>query len=333
MTDDLMRGAIDRRRLIAMTAAGTAGLALGALPAHAAYPDRPIKILVPQPAAGPTDIAARIFAQELGEALKGSTVIENKTGAGGNVGIAGFVRAEPDGYNLMVVSSVLAVNPAIFANVTYDPLVDFEPICEIAVAPNCIVADAKSGINSFAELLAAARKSPGKINYTTPGVGSNPYLAGEILKINEKIDIVLVPSTGGGPALQALLGGSVSVLMTSLAPVRPYIQSGQVKALAILGPKRWPDLPDVPTWNELGYKGQSFDTFQCLVAPAKTPKDIVNKLETTSLEILARPAVKEKLQKSGFVVTASDGATLRKRIAAELPMWKEIVSKAGIKPR
>ncbi len=325
------------RRQILEAAAAMASLPaaalIGASNAFAAYPDRLIKFLVPQPAAGPTDIIGRIFSAELGEALKASTVVENKTGAGGNVPIGGFARAEADGYNLMVVSSVLVVNPAIFVSVPYDPINDFVPIAELGVAPNCIVADAKLGVSSMAELLAMARKEPGKLNYTSPGLGSNPYLAGEILKIIEKINIVHIPNVGGGPALQATLGGSAQILSGSIAPALPYIQSGQLKPIVILGKKRWPTLPDVPTWNELGYQGQSFETFQCLVAPAKTPADIVRRLETASLEILVRPAVKDKLLKAGFEVTATDGATLKKRIAAEVPMWKDIVAKAGIKPR
>ncbi len=175
------------RRQILEAAAAMASLPaaalIGASNAFAAYPDRLIKFLVPQPAAGPTDIIGRIFSAELGEALKASTVVENKTGAGGNVPIGGFARAEADGYNLMVVSSVLVVNPAIFVSVPYDPINDFVPIAELGVAPNCIVADAKLGVSSIAELLAMARKEPGKLNYTSPGLGSNPYLAGEILKI------------------------------------------------------------------------------------------------------------------------------------------------------
>jgi tripartite-type tricarboxylate transporter receptor subunit TctC len=328
--DDLH--SISRRRLLA-GAAAAAGIAAVPHAAWAAYPDRLIKILVPQPAAGPTDIMGRIFAQELGEALKASTVVENKTGAGGNVPIGGFARAEADGYNLMVVSSVLVVNPAIFVSVPYDPINDFAPIAELGVAPNCIVVDARTGIGSMADLLAAARKEPGKLNYTSPGLGSNPYLAMEVLKINEKVDMVHIPNVGGGPALQATLAGTAQILATSIAPVLPYIQTGQLKPIVLLGQKRWSALPDVPTWNELGYKGQSFETFQSLVAPARTPPDILKKLETTTLEILARPAVKEKLFKAGFEVTARDTAAFAKRIAEEVPMWKEIVAKAGIKPR
>ena len=329
-TDD--RHQIDRRRLLG-GAAAAAGVAVSMPAAWAAYPDRLIRILVPQPAAGPTDIIGRIFAHELGEALKASTVVENKTGAGGNVPIGGFARADADGYNLMVVSSVLLVNPAIFVSVPYDPINDFAPIAELGVAPNCIVADAKLGINTLADLLVAARKEPGKLNYTTPGLGTNPYLAMEVLKINEKVDMVHIPNVGGGPALQATLSGTAQILATSIAPVLPYIQTGQLKPLVILGQKRWPTLPDVPTWTEAGYKGQSFETFQSLLAPAKTPPDILKKLEATTLEILARPAVKERMFKAGFEVTARDTASFRKRIAEEVPMWKEIVAKAGIKPR
>lgn len=327
---------IARRRFLRQAAAFAAGSGLVASSgrtALAAYPIKPIRILVPQPAAGPTDICARIMAQELGEALKGSTVVENKTGAGGNVGISGFARAEPDGYNLMIVSNVLVVNPAIYQSVTYDPIGDFAPICEIAVAPNCIVVDPKLGINTFAELVSLARKEPGRLNYTTPGLGTAPYLAAESLKKTEKLDMVLLPMTGGGPALQAILAGTVSVLLTSIAPVRPYIQAGQLKPLVVLGPNRWPDWPHVPTWNELGFKGPSYETFQCMVAPAKTPAELVQLLEKNSLAILSRSEVRSKFAAAGFDVTATTGAALGKRIAEEVPEWKQIVSALGIQPR
>lgn len=330
------QNAVTRRQVLRAGGAfaASAGFSMaGTLPSRASYPDKPIKILVPQPAAGPTDICARIMAQELGQALNGSTVVENKTGAGGNVGISGFARAEPDGYNLMIVSNVLVVNPAIYQSVTYDPINDFAPICEIAVAPNCIVVDPKLGINTFAELVSLARKQPGQINYTTPGLGTAPYLAAESLKMAEKLDIVQLPMTGGGPALQAILAGTVSVLLTSIAPVRPYTQSGQLKPLVVLGPKRWIDWPDVPTWSEVGFKGPSYETFQCMVAPAKTPPDLIQRLEIASLGVLARPEVRSKFAVAGFEVTATSGAALGKRIAAEVPEWKQIVASLGIKPR
>lgn len=325
-----------RRLFLRQAASLTAGAGLAAGSGgsvFAGYPDKPIKILVPQPAAGPTDICARIMAQELGEALRGSTVVENKTGAGGNVGISGFARAEPDGYNLMIVSNVLVVNPAIYQSVTYDPIQDFAPICEIAVAPNCIVVDPKLGINSFADLVGLARKEPGRLNYTTPGLGTAPYLAAESLKKTEKLDMVLLPMTGGGPALQAILAGTVSVLLTSIAPVRSYIQAGQLKPLVVLGPKRWSDWPDVPTWNELGFKGPSFETFQCMVAPAKAPRTVLQLLERTSLDVLARADVRSKFAAAGFDVTATTSEALGKRIAQEVPEWKQIVTSLGIQPR
>lgn len=314
-----------------------AGLVLGTVlrtpRAEAAYPDRLIKFLVPQPPAGPTDIIARIFSHELGEALKTTTIVENKSGAGGNVPIGAFSGADPSGYNLMVVSSVLVVNPAIFVSVPYDPINDFAPICEIGEAPNSIVVDAKLNIKTMADLLAAARKEPGKINYTSPGIGSNPFMAAEILKLHERVDMVHIPYVGGGPALQATLAGTAQVLFGSIAPVRPYIRSGQLRPIAILGSKRWHELPDVPTWNELGYQGQSFETFQSLLAPARTPPDILKHLEATSLAVLARPEVQAKLLAAGFVTTARNSTALKARIAKEVPMWKEMAQLAGIKPR
>jgi tripartite-type tricarboxylate transporter receptor subunit TctC len=301
--------------------------------AFAAYPDRPVKILVPQPAAGPTDIMARFMSAELSAALAGSFYIENRTGSGGTVGIGAVARSEPDGYTLMVVSSTFAVNPALFASVPYDPLADFSFIAELGVGPNCVVVDPKLGVTSMAELIALARSRPGELNYTSPGQGTNPHLAAEMLKARENIKMVHVPVVGGGPAMQAILSGTVPILFSGVPPAQPYIKSGQLRCIALNGPKRWHDLPDVPTWGELGYDGPSFETFQAFMAPAKTPPEVVQRLEAAATGILGRPEIRAKLLAMGYEATGTTGAALRARVAQEVPMWKKLVADAGMQPR
>ena len=318
-----------------------AGLAVGAAAAsqfglrgaHAAgYPDRPVKIIVPFAPAGPTDIMARILAQNLGAAIGGSIITENRSGAGGNIGIGYVCHAEPDGYTLLVTSSAYVVNPGLYAKVPYDPYKDFAPIAELGTSPNVILVDPKLGITSIAELVARARAHPDELNYASPGAGTTPHLSGEFLKIVGGIEMTHVPFSGAMPAVQALLGGVTQVAVTALPPAHPYIESGALKALAVTGAHRWFDLKDVPTMVELGYKDFIAETFQAFMAPARTPPDIIARLAAKSVEVLKRPDINEQLLNNGFEVIANGPDSLRQRIADEVPKWRDIIAKAGIKP-
>jgi len=319
---------------VAGTLASAAGTcALGLKPSKAAaYPDRPIRIIVPFAPAGPTDIMARILASRLGDAVGGTVIVENRPGAGGNIGIGAAARAEPDGYALLVTSSAFVVNPALYARIPYDPFADFAAIAELGTSPNVILAGPKLGLNSIADLLARARSHPGELNYASPGIGTTPHLSGELLKITAGLEIVHVPFSGAGPAIQALLGGVTQLAVVALPPARPHIESGALKALAVTGAHRWFDLPDVPTMVELGYTDFISDTFQGFLAPAKTPAAIVELLSTKAIEILKTPKVAEQLRNDGFEVEAFGPDGLRQRIADEVPKWRDIVAKAGIKP-
>jgi tripartite-type tricarboxylate transporter receptor subunit TctC len=304
---------------------------LGVRRANAAgYPERPVKIVVPFAPAGPTDIMARILSQHLGDALGGTVIVENKPGAGGNIGIGGVAHAEPDGYTLLVTSSAYVVNPGLYAKTPYDPYKDFAPIAELGTSPNVILVDPKLGINSIAELLARAKADPNELNYASPGIGTTPHLSGELFKIVGQVQITHVPFSGAGPAIQAILSRTTQVAFAALPPAHPHIASGALKALAVTGTHRWFDLPDVPTMVELGYKDFISDTFQGFLAPAKTAPDIIALLSAKSLEILKRPAISEQLRKSGFEVLANGPDGMRKRIDDEVPKWRDIVVKAGI---
>jgi len=331
------KSALPSRRQILKTANCAAGVAatsmFGARRSLAAgYPDRPIKIIVPFAPAGPTDIMARILGQNLGIALPGSVIVENRSGAGGNLGIGYTAHAEADGYTLLVTSSAYVVNPSLYTSVPYDPFKDFAPIAELGTSPNAIMADPKLGINSIADLIARAKAKPDEFNYASPGAGTTPHLSGELLKIVGGVEITHVPFSGAGPAIQALLGGVTQLAVTALPPAIPYIQSGAIKALAVTSARRWVDLPDVPTMVELGYKDFIAETFQAFLAPVKTPPEIVKLLSATSVEALKKPEIVDQLRVNGFEVIAHGADGLRQRIQSEVPRWHDIIAKAGIKP-
>jgi tripartite-type tricarboxylate transporter receptor subunit TctC len=325
------------RRNVLRAAGGILGMAalprLGLTPARAAgYPARPVKIIVPFAPAGPTDIMARIVAAHLGDAIGGSVIVDNRAGAGGNIGIGVSAHSEPDGYTLLITSSAYVVNPGLYGKIPYDPYNDFAPIAELGTSPNVILVDPKLGINSIADLITRAKAQPGSLNYASAGIGTTPHLSGELLKIVADIQITHVPYPGAGPAIQSLLSGTVQLASVALPPAHPHIESGALKALAVTGAHRWFDLPKVPTMVELGYKDFIADTFQGFLAPAKTPPDIVQLLSAKTIEVLKIKAVTEQLQNGGFEVIANGPDGMRKRIVDEVPKWRDLVAKAGIKP-
>ena len=298
----------------------------------AGYPERPVKIIVPFAPAGPTDIMARILVAHLGDAIGGTLIVENKPGAGGNIGIGAAAHAEPDGYTLLITSSAYVVNPGLYAKIPYDPYLDFAPIAELGTSPNVILIDPKLGVKTIADLIARAKANPNELNYASPGIETTPHLSGELFKIVGGIQITHVPFSGAGPAVQAVLSGTTQIAFAALPPARPHIESGALKALAVTGARRWFDLPDVPTMVELGYTDFISDTFQGFLAPAKTPPAIVALLSTKSIEILKTPAIAEQLRNNGFEVIANGPDGMRKRIADEVPKWRDVIAKAGIKP-
>jgi len=319
----------------------TGGLLIGAAAASslggsrakaAGYPERPVKIIVPFAPAGPTDIMARILVAHLGEAIGGTVIVENKPGAGGNIGIGIAAHAEPDGYTLLITSSAYVVNPGLYAKIPYDPTTDFAPIAELGTSPNVILVDPKLGVSSVSDLIARAKANPDELNYASPGIGTTPHLSGELFKIVGGVQITHVPFSGAGPAIQAILSGTTQVAFAALPPAHPHIESGALKALAVTGVHRWFDLQDVPTMVELGYRDFISDTFQGFLAPAKTPPAIVELLSARSIEILKRPAIAEQLRNNGFEVIANGPDGMHKRIDDEVPKWRDIVAKAGIKP-
>jgi len=300
-------------------------------PARADYPERQITLVACFPAGGGTDIAARIINTQLGELLGKPVIVENRGGAGGSIGTAAVARAAPDGYTLLVCSSAFVVNPSLYANVAYDPFKDFIPLMVLGASPNVFTAPAKSDIGSLPDLIARAKANPGKINWTSSGVGTTPYLTGEQLMLLTGTKMVHIPFAGAGPASQAAVAAQVEWYTANLGSVQGLIEGKLLRPLAMTSKERWPELMDVPTLDELGIKGAESDTFQGVYAPAGTPQPIVDKIVKALAEILARPDVREKFAKTGLQVVAEGPAAFKARIAREVPMYKDIIDKAGLK--
>jgi tripartite-type tricarboxylate transporter receptor subunit TctC len=302
-----------------------------ATPARAAWPDRPITLIVPFAPGGPTDIIARILATSLHMSLGQPVIIDNRAGAAGNTGMGVAAHATPDGYTLLLTSTSIAVNPALFKNLPYDPFRDFVPISELVNAPNVLIVKSSSNINTLADLVAQARAAPDKFNYSSPGAGTKSHLTGELLKLRAGIQMVHVPYRGAGPATLGVLEGTVQVGSVALPPAEPLIKDGQLRALAVTGAQRWFSLPEVPTMIESGYPNFVSDTFNALFAPAGTPPETVATLVKESRAAFTKPEAREQARKAGFEIVAGTPEQLAARVAAEVPAVRELVAKAGIK--
>ncbi len=314
-------------------ACALAAVLIGVAPptARAAYPDRPVTIIVPFSPGGPTDIIARILGAALSKKLGQQFVIDNRAGASGNIGMAATARAKPDGYTLLLASTAIAVNQAFANNLSYDPIKDFVPISELVNSPSVIIVRSDSGINSLAELIKQAKANPNKFNYASPGVGTKSNLSGELFKLRAGVNMVHVPFRGAGPSTQAVLAGTTQVGVLALPPAEPLIKQGKLKALAVTGGERWFSLPDVPTMIEAGFPNFVSVTFSALFAPAGTPADIIATLSNATREVFKDPAVRDAARKAGFEVVAGTPEELKKRLAEEIPAVKDLVKKAGIK--
>ena len=332
----LVRRSIAPRPLLARAAAAVAVLAVAASgatssSARADYPERQITMIVCFPAGGGTDIAARLINTQLGEALGKPVIVENRGGAGGNIGIAAAARAAADGYTLLVCSSAYVVNPSLYAQASYDPFRDFIPIMVIGASPNAFVVPAPSDIKSMPELIAKAKANPGKLNWTSPGAGTTPYLAGEVLKLRTGINMLHIPFAGAGPATTAVLGGQVDMYTANIGSLMALIDAGKVRPIAVTSKQRWPDLPGVPSLEELGVTNAVSDTFQGIYAPAGTPPPIIERLVKELTAILNRGDIREKFIKAGLPVVAEGPDVFRARIAREVPMYREIIDQAGLR--
>jgi tripartite-type tricarboxylate transporter receptor subunit TctC len=316
---------------------GTIAVVLLALAASSAsaqsdYPNRPIRIVVPYAAGGSADILARLIAAGLQTSLGQSVLVENRSGASGNVGTVAVARAQPDGYTLLVNTSSFIVNPSLFKPPPFDPIADFVPIVDIAAAPTAIAANKASGIATIADLVNAAKADPQRLNYGTGGPGSMPHLTMELLKLRANVSITHVPFAGGGPAMQAALAGTTQLTAGALANVHAQLKASLLQGLAITSTARWHDLPEIPTMIEAGYPDFVMETTHVLVAPAGTPPPIIERLARETITVLRRPEVADKIRQAGFAPIAGGPAQLAARFAKEVPAFRDLIVKTGIPP-
>ncbi len=299
--------------------------------ARAEYPDHQVTVIVCFPAGGGTDIQVRMINTQLGEALGQPVIIENRGGAGGSIGIAAAARAPADGYTLLACSSSFVVDPSLYAHVAYDPFKDFVPIMAIGASPNVFTIPAQSKIKSMREFIANAKANPGKLNWTSPGIGTTPQLSGELLKAKTGIDMLHIPYAGAGPAMTAVITGQVDMYVANYGSITGLLNSGKVRPIAVTSKERWPDLPNVPSLDELGIKNAESDNWAGILAPAGTPKPVIERLAKEIAAILARPDIRAKYAKLGLPVVAEGPDAFRARIAREVPMYKEVIEQAGLK--
>jgi len=308
---------------------------LGAGPALAQdakdYPNKPIRFIVPYPPAGGTDIVARILTEPLAAALGQPIIIENRGGAGGNVGTDVAAKSAPDGYTILFTLSSHTINPKLYAKLPFDVEKDFVPISLAALVPQILVANPSVPANNVAELIALAKREPGKLNYASVGTGSPAHIAGELFKLKAGIDIVHVPYKGGGPAITDTLGGQVQLAFVSIPAALQYVKAGKLKALAVTSDKRSQAAPDIPTIAESGVPDCVVNSWYGALAPTKTPPAIVAKLQAAFVRVLAMPEVKEKLFLQGAEAASSSSAEFDRRIRDELKQWEYVIREAKIK--
>jgi len=295
------------------------------------YPTRPVRVVVGFPAGGPTDAIARIVAQKLSDHLGHQFFVENVGGAGGNTAAGQVARVTPDGYTIMAISTGFVVNPSLYARVPYDPLKDFAPVTLVAVSPNVVVVNPQVPAKTLPELVQLVRDNPGKYGFAGPGVGSTPHLGGELFRLAFKLDLVHVPFTGAAPAIQATIGGHTPIAFTALPPALSAVQSGQLRALGVASTERAAGMPDVPTFAEQGINDQDADTLTGIVAPAGTPKEIVDLLYREIAGIVAQPDVKERLTVLGFRPVANTPDQFAARIKLEIEKWGKVVHDAKLR--
>ena len=322
-----------RRRLattVVLAALATAH-PLAALAQSAAYPDKPVKFVVPYPPGGGTDVIARIVQERFSALLGQQVLIENKGGAGGSVGSEIVARAAPDGYTVLFTLSSHTINPAIFPKLSFDTVKDFEPVGTVASLPQILVAHPQLPANTVAELVALAKAKPGSLSYASVGNGSPGHLAGELLKLRTGSQMTHIPYRGGAPAVTDVMGGQVPLLWVSIPAAAQFVKAGKLKALGVSTLRRSAAFPDVPTLQEAGIADFEVDSWYAMFVPAKTPKPVIERLNRVLNSIVAEPAIREKLLAQGAEGVGGSADALGKIVAAELPKWAKLAKDANIK--
>ena len=294
------------------------------------YPNKNVKIIVPFAPAGPTDMMARLIAQKLSEATGQQFYVENLAGAGGNTGMLAASKSAPDGYTLVFVSSSFVVNPGLYAKRPYDPFKDFTPVTLAAKSPDILVVHESFPAKTVKEFIELAKANPGKYSYAVPGIGTTPHLAGELFKLQLKLDMTTVPFPGAGPAIQSTVGNHTPIAFTALPPTAPQVQAGKLRGLAITGDKRSSALPDVPTMNESGIAWKESATIQGVLLPAGAPKEIADYLNAEIVKVMGLPDVKAKCDQLGFQIVANTPAQFTAYIKEEVERWGKVIKDANI---
>jgi tripartite-type tricarboxylate transporter receptor subunit TctC len=297
-----------------------------------AYPNKPIRMIVPFPPGGGNDVIARIVGQKLSERFGQPVIIDNRGGSNGIVGLQALMQAAPDGYTIGVgAAGPMAVNPSLYDKLSYDPVKDFAPITNMVNFPLMLVTHPGLPAKNVRELIAAAKAKPGKIFYASPGNGNSGHLAGELFNLLAKVQITHVPYKGQGPAVTDLLGGQVQMLFSSIPSVLPYVQQGRLNGLAVGSAKRLASLPNVPTIAESGVPGYEAYSWVGMIAPANTPKEIVTRLNREIVDILKQKDVQDKLNQQGAIPVGDTPEQFGSYINAEIKKWGAIVKSANIK--
>ena len=305
-------------------------LLAGGAAAQSDYPSRPVRIIVPSPPSGGTDIVARVLAQHFSNAFRQQFFVENKPGAGNVIGIEAAARAAPDGYTLLVSASTIALNSVLYQKVPYDPVRDFTPITLAATAPNILVVNPKLPINSVADLIAAAKAQPGKLTYGTPGIGTSPHLCMELLKSMAGVDLQHVPYKGTAAAVTDIIGGQIDVAFATALTAKPLIDAGRLRALAVSGPRRSDALPNVPPVAEAGVPGYEAMQWYGLLAPAGTPAAVIQRVHAQAMVALRSPEMKARLAADGAEPLGTTPAEFGAYIKRELDKWARVRDAAHI---
>jgi tripartite-type tricarboxylate transporter receptor subunit TctC len=315
------------KRFAAASFALAALLATGAAPAQQ-YPDKPVRLVVPFPAGGPADLVARLLSAKLTERWGQALVVENRGGAGGNIGTAAVAKSAADGYTLLLTTSVFMCNPSLYKSTGYDPFKDFAPVTLVGISATIIVRHPSlAGVNTMHDIAQLAKTSP--VNYASPGIGTAGHLAAELFKTLAKVDMQAVPFAGAGPAINALLGGQVKLGFMAVPSTVPHVKSGRMIAIAVTSPKRLEVLPDVPTVAESGYPGFQVDNMYGLLAPKGTPPEVVRRLNADVVQLLKQPEVRKPLETATIEIVADTPEEFSRYIESEYFKWARVVKDSG----
>lgn len=321
----------NRRRFAATAFAAVGSLAVPALAQNQNFPTKPVRLVVPFAPGGGNDLLARAIAPRMAEILGQAVIVDNKPGAGGNLGTDQVAKSAPDGHTILIASNQITINPALGVKTPFRIEQDFVPVGMIASVPIVLVSNMAQPFNNLREFISYARSNPGKLSYSSPGNGTPQHLAGEVFARMTKSFMVHIPYRGTGPAIADVFGGQVQISFGTMASVLPFIEAGKLKPLGIAGQQKSSLLPSLPTFGEAGLKGYEAALWYCLLAPAQTPKTVVTKLNAALNQILKTPKVEELLARQGFETVTSTPEELRTVIARDLVRWDRIVVEHQIK--